>query len=229
MMQTIYNFSEKYFKYILLINIILLFLIGIIPIKSLIHKDTVINPVEDDLKLKIDESVPLATIKVDIKGEINNPGLYEIKENSTLNDVIKQAGDFTAEANSKNLNLSAYVVDEALINIPALKKTVTKTNNSNNTSSTPSTIKKEVIIPSPSNKVTIKENNTLNIDQENIININTASVDELITLNGIGESKAQAIIEYRNSIGLFKNINEIKNVKGIGEAVYEKIKDFISV
>ena len=61
------------------------------------------------------------------------------------------------------------------------------------------------------------------------ININTASLEELITLNGLGESKAKSIIEYRNSNGEFKNVEELKNVDGIGDALFDKIKDKIIV
>jgi len=67
------------------------------------------------------------------------------------------------------------------------------------------------------------------IDEFHLININTANADELTKLNGIGEVKAKAIVAYREDNGFFKSIEEIKNVKGIGEATYLKIKDFITV
>ena len=67
------------------------------------------------------------------------------------------------------------------------------------------------------------------IDNNNLININKATLKELLTLTGIGESKAQSIIEYRNANGEFKDINELKNVSGIGEALFDKIKDKIIV
>ena len=72
---------------------------------------------------------------------------------------------------------------------------------------------------------TSNDNSTLNT----IVNINTASKETLMTLNGIGESKAKLIIEYRETNGNFKTTDEIKNVKGIGEAIYEKIKDSITI
>lgn len=67
------------------------------------------------------------------------------------------------------------------------------------------------------------------VDDSAVININTADAEDLTRLNGIGEVKARAIVEYREKNGLFKSIEEIKNVKGIGEATYLKIKDFITV
>ena len=62
-----------------------------------------------------------------------------------------------------------------------------------------------------------------------LVNINTATKETLMSLKGIGESKADKIIEYRNTQGTFKTIDEIKNVSGIGDSVYEKIKDYITV
>lgn len=71
--------------------------------------------------------------------------------------------------------------------------------------------------------------NTAQTKFSGVVNINTAGVDELIKLNGIGETKAQAIIDYRNENGAFSSIDEITNVKGIGEKIFEKIKDNITV
>ena len=62
-----------------------------------------------------------------------------------------------------------------------------------------------------------------------VVNINTASITELVKLNGIGEAKAAAIINYRDNNGLFKNIEEIMNVKGIGPSIYAKIKEYITI
>lgn len=73
----------------------------------------------------------------------------------------------------------------------------------------------------------VKENVKDNLNT--LVNINSASLDELMSINGIGESKAKAIIEYRNSNGLFKSIEEIKNVSGIGDKLYDKIKENITV
>ena len=69
----------------------------------------------------------------------------------------------------------------------------------------------------------------IEVENTNLININKASLEELLTLTGIGESKAKSIIEYRDTNGNFKDINELKNVSGIGDALFEKIKDKISV
>ena len=69
------------------------------------------------------------------------------------------------------------------------------------------------------------EENTSN----KLININTCSKEDLLTLNGVGSSKADKIIEYRNQFGYFKTIEDIKNVSGIGDSAFEKIKDYITV
>ena len=97
-------------------------------------------------------------------------------------------------------------------------------------------VDKECICPKIENNACIDNNNKytnisseINQSTSNKISLNNASKEELMTLNGIGESKANAIIEYRNNNGLFKQIEDITNVKGIGNSVYEKIKDRLTL
>ena len=163
------------------------------------------------------------TVYVDIKGAINNPGVYEMDYDSRIIDVIKEAGDLTEEADTSILNLSKKVDDEMYIiiytkdemkeykdkNIPA--KTIVKE------------IEKKIVCPDEDNDACL-----VSSTESNKININTASKEELESLPSIGSSKADAIIEYRTN-NKFNSIEDIKNVNGIGDALYEKIKDNIEV
>lgn len=169
-------------------------------------------------------------IKIDIKGEVNKPGVYELEDNNRVVDAIKKAGDLTKKADTSSINLSKKLYDEMVIviyskdqvkKIEQTKKDETKANEEckqNNNK-----IQNDACIDKNS---TVSNNNT---PQKNKININTAALDELETLPGVGETKARAIIEYRSENGKFEKIEDIKNVSGIGDALFEKIKDYITV
>ena len=144
--------------------------------------------------------------RVDVKGEVNNPGVIELESGSIVDDAIKKAGGVTENADLKNTNLSKKIEDEMVIYIYS-KDEVKESNQTINYNE--------------------KTNSVIN-SNSSLININTASVEELKTLNGIGESKAQRIIEYRNNTP-FKSIEDIKNVDGIGDKAFEKIKDKITI
>lgn len=154
---------------------------------------------------------------VDIKGEVNNPGVYKINSDSRVIDVINAAGGLKENANTRYINLSKKIEDEMNI--------VIYSNNEIETFK-----EKEVLImPCECEKIendSCIENNT-NEEVTGLININTATLEELMNLNGIGEAKAKAIIEYREN-KLFESIEELNEVKGISDAIYSKIKDFIT-
>ena len=160
------------------------------------------------------------TIFIDIKGEVENPGVYEMQLGDRVIDAVQMAGGFTDEATTDNVNLSKKLKDESVIIIPSYLKNYENV-----------TIKNDYEIDINDDIVQSEKNES---DEKiesssNLININTASVVELMSLDGIGESKAKAIIEYRDINGDFENILDIKNVSGIGESIYEKIKDYITV
>lgn len=149
---------------------------------------------------------------VHVTGEVKNPGVVKVKEGSRIEDVIEAAGGLTENADTTNINLAYMIEDGMKIRIP---------------SSNEEDIEANYISVDSGKGVIISEenNNTSNL----IVNINTADETELEQLPGIGPSIASKIIEYRNQNGKFKNIEDIKNVTGIGESKYEKIKDFIKV
>ncbi len=157
--------------------------------------------------------------KVDIKGQVAKPGVYEIEKDSRIIDVIQLAGGLKKDANTDFLNLSKKVEDGTVIwvytkkEIEQLKKTKTVIEY----------IERECNCPDVSNSACINKDTT-----NSKVNINTATIEELTTLTGIGESKAKLIIEYRTKKP-FEKIEDIMNVSGIGESAYEKIKNFITV
>ena len=169
-------------------------------------------------------------IYVDIKGEVVNPGVYEIDSSSRVIDAINMAGGFTDNAYTRYLNLSKKLVDENVIIVNNLSEIeeIKKAKN------------KEIIIETK-NTVSINENEIITNDYEPIndnntldslntlVNINDASLEELTSLEGIGESTAKKIIEYRELNDGFKSIEELLNVDGIGESKYAKIKENITI
>lgn len=154
-------------------------------------------------------------VLVDIKGQINKPGVYEMEEGKRVIDVIEKAEGLTNSADTSKINLSQKVTDEMVIivyskkEIEEMKKTETEVEIKNDASITE---KKETVT-----KTSEK------------ISINTATKEELMTLSGIGESKAESIISYREENGLFEKIEDITLVSGIGEALFEKIKNNITI
>lgn len=173
---------------------------------------------------------------VDVKGAVKNPGVYHVDRNAIINDVIKLAGGFNANAYHEGINLSKKISDEMVI-IVYTKSEVKKFLENSNKDSTMKIcqVPDYSICECINNKQSIVEIGTSNSQNNqdnnmgNIVNINTASKEELITLTGVGESKALAIIDYREKNGGFKNIEDIMNVSGIGEKAFEKIKDYITI
>ena len=156
-------------------------------------------------------------VVVDIKGMVNNPGVYEVDSKSRVNDIIKLAGGLKEGADTSLINLAKIVQDEMTIIIYSNEEVLTK-------------LKEEICIcdcPEIKNDACI--NNDTNISNNELININKATKEELMTVSGIGESKAEEIIKYREEHGSFNTIEDIKNVSGIGESLFEKIKNNITV
>ena len=155
----------------------------------------------------LDEEVE--NIKVYITGEINNSGVYELKKGSRVIDLIKLAGDLTKDGDLNAINPARTLKDGESITIPkkVLVNSLTEEDATSNDLST-----------SQSGKT-----------KEGLININKATKEELMELYGIGEVKAQAIIDYREENGSFVSIEDIKEVPGIGDKTFEKIKDKITV
>lgn len=185
--------------------------------KSKVFKDEYMQNIfveENEEGNKISENVSTETfgenivnnttnkITVEIKGEVKNPDVYEIDDGSIIRDLINMAGGLTEEANIDGINRAEKIKANQLIVIP------NKDNENNNIGSS---------------------SVSTGVSSDGIININTATISELQNITGVGEVKAQSIINYREKNGGFKSIEEIKNVDGIGDKTFEKIKDQISI
>lgn len=179
------------------------------------------------IKKKEKTSSSETLFKVDIKGQVNNPGIYSLKEGSRVIDVIEASGGLTENANTTVINLSKKIEDEMVIiiysneevNNFARTKEIEKQVIENCTKKDENSLQNDACI-NPSNEVSNTDNK--------VININTATQEELMTLTGIGESKAKDIITYRSEKP-FTSIEDIKNVPGIGESLFAKIKENITV
>lgn len=155
-----------------------------------------------------EKSIPLKDKKivVEIKGQVKNPDVYTLEDDSIVKDVIDLAGGVTEEADLSDINRAKKLQNHELIYIRN---------------------KNEINNNSEENKVVNNLETTANTN--NMVNINSATLEELKTLNGIGDAKANGIIEYREKNGGFTAIDQIKEVDGIGEKMFEKIKDKIEV
>ena len=165
------------------------------------------------------ESLELDEIIVDIKGAVKLPGIYTLKYGSRVSDLISLAGGLRSDADTSIINLSKQLNDEDVVVIYTLDEIISLRSGD----TAVKIIDKECMCPKIENVSCINKK-----DNVNVININTATKEELETLNGIGSGKAKAIIEYRNNKP-FEKIEDIMNVKGIGKTIYEKIKDSIRV
>ncbi|MGY3703984.1 hypothetical protein BW731_02000 [Vagococcus martis] len=141
---------------------------------------------------------------VDIKGAVVKPGIYKVNATMRVLTVVEMAGGFLPEADDRQVNLSERVSDQMVIYIPKEGEELAEVTPSKNASSKDETT------------------NTL-------VNLNTATIEELKTLNGVGEKKAENILRYREEKGSFKSIEELKEVDGIGEKTFEQLKSSITV
>lgn len=149
-------------------------------------------------------------IFVDIKGAVRKEGVYELTSGSRVTDVVKLAGGFTDDADKKSVNLAEKVADEAVIYVARVGEEVTP-------ASTPSQAK---------NTAASGAQQDADLAQ---INLNTATLEELQTISGIGAKRAQDIIDYRDNNGGFSSVDDLKNVSGIGEKTLEKLKAEVTV
>ena len=240
-MDKIKYYIEKNKLLIFLVIAILALIFSIIYTVSKDNKVIEVEPLQVDEEIieekKVDDEEEI--VKVDIKGYIKSPGVYELDSTSRVIDVINEAGGLIENANTEYINLSKKIVDEMVIIIYSNSE-VEKFKETNKEIIY---IEYECICPDNKNDACINENDVVNtngVKKEDSnsknststdykVSINTGTIEELITLDGIGESKAKAIIEYREKNGEFKNLEDLMNVSGIGESAYSKIKDNIKL
>lgn len=196
---------------------------------------------EEPMKENVLDLVP-ASFKVDIKGAVKSPGVYEAQQGMVVQDIIALAGGLKSNASTQFINLAYKVSDQMVIRILTTTEVKELDNDLKETCVCPSvdtsSCDKEslLIIPEENtskeenkNSEPSKEENTNKEESKSLVSINKATLEELMTLSGIGEAKAKAILAYREQNGPFQTLEDLKKVSGIGDAVYQKIKDSIQL
>lgn len=171
-----------------------------------VNEESLYSASENDNKIISSNNNQNSKIYVYICGCVKKPGVYPCAEGTRVYEIIDMAGGLTEEAYVQALNLADIVEDKDKIYIPDMESFQNQENLSDNS-------------------IDIKDSSK----KSSLININTASLSELITLPGIGESRARDIIEYRTQYGKFNIKEDIMKISGIKEAAYSKIKDYITV
>jgi competence protein ComEA len=153
----------------------------------------------------------IATLIVDVRGAVNKPGVYSLTTGSRVQDALALAGDVLANADTRTLNLARKLIDGEQIYVPQIGEAPPAP--ASTASSSRASGARTPTASAPIGK----------------INVNTATLDELDKLPGIGPSIAQRIIDYRTQNGEFKKIDDLKKVRGIGDALFDQIKDLVTL
>ena len=164
---------------------------------------------EEDTTIINEDSIDRNKIIVEIKGEVAKPDVYQLEEGSIIKDLIDMAGGLTEEADLSRINRAEELLNHELIII--------------------GNINDETESSVVQNNSTYSSNGNNSDKGSTLININTADLEQLKGITGIGNIKAQSIIDYREANGGFKSLEELKNVDGIGDKTFEKIKEQITL
>ena len=232
------TFTYRHKKQIILciLGLVLLLVVASIFIyKNFTAKDKedeniVLNTKKDIKKDEEEEKTSDVYYQVDIKGEVINPGIYTVKEGSRVIDVIRLAGDLTEVADTSVLNLSKKVKDEMVIivysfdEVESFTETKEQEEIEQEACKNQNGIENDACIEDSTN-----DTSSSSVVISGKISLNTATLDELMMLPGIGKAKAEAIIKYREEVGAFQNIEELKEVNGIGDAIFDDIKESITI
>ncbi|HGD3828595.1 TPA: helix-hairpin-helix domain-containing protein [Streptococcus agalactiae] len=177
---------------------------------------------EDNLNINLEKKVSTITEKkvpmishvkdkvynqvtVDVKGAVNHPGVYSLPSQSRVTDAIKRAGGLSNLADSKSVNLAQKLQDETVIYVAQKGEKIT------------------VVEEEKANNIATQGNS------KGKINLNKADLSSLQTISGVGAKRAQDILDYRDSQGGFKTIDDLKNVSGIGEKTLEKLRQDVTI
>lgn len=147
---------------------------------------------------------------VDIKGEVLHPGVYEFSCESRMQEVIKKAGGFTEEADETKINLAQKITDQMQLIVPNVHS------------------KQEGGVTEGNSEKGNSSNSTPSNSKQGTVNINTATLEQLQTIKGIGKKKAEAILQYRKEHGAFRTKEDLLQVKGIGKKALEAIESQVT-
>lgn len=172
-------------------------------------EETKENMTEKAVEEKEEGATKPQSVVIDVKGAVMRPGIYEATTNDRIYDIVQKAGGFRKEADQTKVNLAQKLQDEMVVYIPKVGEKESTTLSQSIPSTHPA--------------------NSGNGQGEQLVNINTATAEELQNLPGIGETRAQSIIEYRETNGAFQKVEDLKNISGIGDKTFEKLKDKVTV
>ena len=187
------------------------------------EKENVIGNLEETEEVTKEEDTKII---VHVSGAVNKEGIVELEENSRISDAIDKAEGLKENADTKNINLAFKLEDGMKIYIPTIGESIAENEVNENNNMIDETSK---YVTSESGVAQEENNGQTEEKKSEKVNINKATQTELEGLPGIGPATAIKIINYRNENGKFKNIEDIKEVSGIGDAKYENIKDLICV
>jgi competence protein ComEA len=170
---------------------------------------------DNDIK---EEVLVESLLYIHVCGQVRKPGVYKVTTGARVFDVIELAGGLTKSAAGDYINQAQMVSDGEKIYIPSKEET----KNGQNVETTPSSSQASVS-DGKDDTALAKSGNT------DLVNINTATKEDLMNLPGIGEAKADAIIKYRETSGTFQSIEDIKSIEGIKDGVFNKIREFITI
>lgn len=209
------EFFKKYKKWIIgaiiLVLLVIFYLykahppkeVNIQELEEFVEENVILNTQEEKIEKDVQKII------IHIAGQVANPGIVQLEEGSRVTDAISAAGGILEKADLQEINLASIVEDGMKIYIPSIDE------------------RKEKFEEIDQNEM--KDKTIEATKRKGKVNINTASKKELITLEGIGETTADRIIEYRKEIGKFKTIEDLKSVKGIGDSKFNKIKEKVEV
>lgn len=193
--------KEKLIKLIFPVIFILIWVSGCSSKPQVVteDKDTIESGDKQISSTDISDTDRIDEVYVYVTGKVKNPDVYRVPEDYRIYQVIELAGGFLEDAETRNINLADKIFDGMQITVYAVGEEI-----------------------SPIYEESLHGGSRL-------ININTASREQLMTLPGIGEAKADSIISYRNENGHFNSIEDIMKISGIKEGAFEKIKSYITV
>lgn len=229
------RFIRKHLNIIIIITVFIIISMVIILKSMLVKASSIEETLNSEIEIaeeqeskektedKKEESIT-KYVKVDIKGEVNKPGVYTLEEKSRVVDVINKSGGLTKKADTSTVNLAKIVTDEMVIIIYSKEEIENLKKESSSNNKIP-----PCLCPIIENDANIKENEPKDeTNEEEKINLNTASIEKLKEVPGLGQTKAEAIIKYRQEYG-FKQIEDLLNIDGIGNTTYEKIKNYFTL
>lgn len=185
----------------------------VVSLNEFIHDDKNQDGIiENNFYLSEEDNIK-KTIFVEVKGEVLNPNVYKMEEGSIVYDLILMAGGITDKGSLDDINQAREIKNGECIIVRSIDDE--------------GVLDKQDFVDSRFNETSYRHSGSDN--NSFLININTASKEELKTLNGIGDVLADSIIEYREENGVFESIDDIKNVSRIGSKTFEKFRDKITV